>query len=215
MIKDPERGELWRRCDCGEKKKVKRLMASSNITEEFKKIGFSSFKVDGKPETIKTAYITALDYYKRFNDIRNTKQNSIALLGQPGAGKTHLLTAVSNNLIAKGIGVLYFPWKEGFDDLKSDFSIIKSKISRMERAEVLFLDDVFKGRTEVTDFQLETLFGVVNYRYLNHLPILVSSERTFDEMMDIDEAIGSRLFERCKDFTVIYKGRELNHRLHG
>ncbi|WP_412104701.1 MULTISPECIES: AAA family ATPase [Viridibacillus] len=30
-------------------------------------------------------------------DIKGIRQNSIALIGQPGVGKTHLLMAVANN----------------------------------------------------------------------------------------------------------------------
>ena len=191
-------------------------MSASNITEDFKKIGFGTFDVNKVHpralETAKEAFKKSMEYYKRFDEIKSLRSNSIALLGQSGAGKTHLLIAISNNLLRKSVEVLYFPYKEGFDDLKKNFDELERKINRMQNAQVLFIDDLFKGRTQVTDFQIETMFGVINYRYLNHLPILVSSEKTFDMMIDIDEAIASRLYEMSKDFKVIYKGKELNYR---
>jgi len=58
---------------------------------------------------------------------------------------------------------------------------------------------------------------VINYRYLNHLPVMVSSELTVDELCDIDEALGTRIYQMCQDFTVVIKGdrKQLNHRLVG
>ena len=158
----------------------------------------------------------ALRYLKHFSDIRKTRRNSIALLGQPGAGKTHLLMAISNILMQKGIAVQYFPWVEGMNDLKSDWDELERKVHRMQTVDVLYLDDLFKGRERPTPFQLEQLYAVVNYRYLNHLPILVSAERDFEVLMSNeygDEALGSRLYEMCRDYTTVLSGRHLNHRL--
>lgn len=76
-------------------------MAASGITEEFEKLLFGNFITDGKPDMIKDAYECAVEYYKDFQKIKGERQNSIALLGQPGSGKTHLLTAIMNNLIKK------------------------------------------------------------------------------------------------------------------
>ncbi len=138
----------------------------------------------------------------------------MALLGRPGCGKTHLLMAVSNNLIQKGVEVVYFPWVEGFNELKSDFDRVEERINRLQRAEVLYIDDMFKGRKEPTDFQKEQLFAIINFRYLENKPILVSSEKSIAEMCEFDEAIGSRINEMCRDYKVtIAGGIELNYRL--
>src|SRR5579875_3366708 len=179
---------------------------------------FGSFILDGKPEVIKEAHQCAVDYYKAFDQIKDQRCNSISLLDQPGAGKTHLLTALANNLIIKKqVSVLYFPFVEGFNDLKDDFDLLEEKLTKMKRISVLFIDDLFKGRQYPTDFQIEQMFAVINYRYRNHKPIMVSSEKTVDELCDIDEALGTRIYQMCKDFTVIIKGdrKILNHRLVG
>lgn len=218
-IEQRERGDVWIRCDCVEWRKAQRLMKSSEITDEFKKLGFQNFKTDGKPQIIKDAYACALNYFQSFKDIVEQRQNSIALLGQPGAGKTHLLTAVSNNFIRKlHIPVLYFPFVEGFNDLKDDFDKLEEKLERMKRIDVLFIDDLFKpanGKPRATDWQVEQVYAVINHRYLNYKPIMVSSELDIDQLCDIDEALGTRIYEMCRDYCVVIKGdrRELNHRL--
>ncbi|MFD2746968.1 hypothetical protein ACFSTH_11710 [Paenibacillus yanchengensis] len=73
---------------------------------------------------------------------------------------------------------------------------------------------MFKGRKEPTTFQLEQLFGLVNHRYLNNKPLLISSEKSISQICEFDEAIGSRINEMCRNYRVILSGsQELNYRL--
>lgn len=159
-------------------------------------------------------------YYEKFNSIKSTRHNSIYLCGQPGAGKTHLLIAVANSMIQKrNIDVLYFPYVDGFGDLKDDFSLLEKKLARMKEAEVLFIDDLFKPAREgirATDWQVEQMYNVINHRYLNHMPVMISSELNPRELLSVDEALGSRILEMAKGYTtVIPKDHNLNHRLEG
>ncbi|MCY8103387.1 ATP-binding protein [Bacillus mojavensis] len=213
--------EVWVRCKCIERRRIRKLMNSSDITAEFEKLKFKNFTTEGKPAVVKDAYDTAVEYYKDFDSIRGTRSNSIALLGQPGSGKTHLLTAISNKLIkSKNIAVQYFPYVEGFNDLKDDFDKLEEKLNRMKEIEVLFIDDLFKpmnGKPRATDWQVEQTYSVINYRYLNHKPVLISSELDIEKLVEIDEALGTRIYEMCADYCVIIKGDRmlLNHRLAG
>ncbi|MEH7716140.1 ATP-binding protein [Bacillus velezensis] len=220
----PDKAREWKttfskQCECVKRKKNARLMKASGITEEFEKLLFGNFIKDGKPDMIKDAYECAVEYYKDFPNVMGKRSNSIALLGQPGSGKTHLLTAIMNNLIKKkSIYCMYFPYVEGMGDLRNDFDQLETKLDAMRKAEVLFIDDLFKpvkGEPRATDWQVEQIQSVVNYRYLNHKPLLISSELDTGEILDIDEALGSRIHQMCRDYTVIIKGdrMQLNHRL--
>jgi DNA replication protein DnaC len=154
-----------------------------------------------------------MSYIARFDNIKGQRQNSIALLGKSGAGKTHLLSAIANELIDRGVPILYFPFVEGFNEIKDDFEMLESRINKMQKIDVLFIDDMFKGRKEPTQFQIEQMFAVINYRYINHLPMLISSEKTINDLIQIDEALGSRIYEMCKDYMVELKGDKLNYRM--
>ncbi|MGO4890325.1 ATP-binding protein [Anaerobacillus sp. MEB173] len=208
--------EVWTRCNCIALKRVEKLMKSSEITSEFRKMSFGSFLTGGKHPLIVAMYVCAMDYYKDFDHVQKNRQNSVALLGQPGSGKTHLLTAIANNLIQKKhLGVLYFPYVEGFNDLRDDFEALEEKLGKMKKVDVLFIDDLFKKGS--TEWEIKQMYAVINHRYLNHKPIMISSELDVDGLCEVDEALGTRICEMCKDYTVVVKGdrKVLNHRLEG
>lgn len=190
-------------------------------------MGFGNFNVEGKSPVIIDSRDCAMEYFTNYDSIKESRTNSIALLGQPGAGKTHLLTAVANNFIQKKvIPVLYFPYVEGFNDLRDDFEKLEVKLQRMKEVDVLFIDDLFKPvnirtregivqKPQATEWELKQLFSVINYRYLNHKPIMISSELDIDKMLDLDEALATRIAEMCENYMVVIKGdkKSLNHRL--
>lgn len=205
--------QVWKECEC-RKDHINRIMSSSRITDEFRKKSFANFDCNGRPGIVSNAYECAKGYTEDFPDIRDTPQNGLALLGRSGCGKTHLTMAAANELIAKGVAVVYFPWVEGFNELKNDLSQLDVNVRRLQQAKVLFIDDMFKGREKPTAFQLEQLFAIINDRYLNKRPVIISSERTIAEMCEFDEAVASRINEMCRDYKVtLTGGLELNYRL--
>lgn len=215
----PVKQESWEWCSCYLQK---RTLSASKITDDFKEKGFKNFVADGRPEIVKVMLETAKDYTKKFESIRNERRNSIAFLGNPGVGKTHLLMAACNNLMYQNIPVIYFPWVEGWNEIKDDFDLLNKRVNMLKECELLFIDDLFKGRPMdeygrggPTAFQLEQLFGIVNYRYLEKKPIMISSEWSFEKIVKVDEGIGSRLVQMCKDYTVEVSGDpfQLNYRL--
>ena len=197
---------------------IQRKVKAAQITDEFKRKTFRSFETEDRPEAIIKAYKVAQSYVMAFMKIRDEKQNSIALLGNPGSGKTHLLAAVANNLLSKGIEVFYFPWVEGIKELtNAEKGQVQEILHRMQRCEVLFLDDLFKGRGKPTEFQFEIAWSALNYRYLNNKPILVSTERSLSDLVDIDEAMGSRIGEVTRNYRSVINGdrKEMNYRILG
>ncbi|MGE7722569.1 DnaA ATPase domain-containing protein, partial [Bacillus velezensis] len=156
----PDKAREWKttyskQCKCVKRKKIARLMEASGITEEFEMLLFGNFITDGKPDMIKDAYECAMEYFKDFQKVKGERSNSIALLGQPGSGKTHLLTAIMNNLIKKkSVYCMYFPYVEGMGNLRDNFDQLESKLDAMRKADVLFIDDLFKpvkGEPRATD----------------------------------------------------------------
>ena len=137
------------------------------------------------------------------------------LCGQVGSGKTHLALATALNLIDRHNLVVYMSYRDVVTDIKQnmlDAEYYKKKLSKYQRCQVLLIDDLYKGK--VTESDLNIMFEIVNYRYLDYLPIIISTEYAIDILLSFDEAIGSRIYEMCKEYIVqIPKNIKNNYRL--
>lgn len=137
------------------------------------------------------------------------------LCGQVGSGKTHLSVALALNFLNKAIKVVYMPYRDKITSLKQnmlDDEYYKKLVWKYQTCEVLLIDDLFKGK--INDSDINIMFEIINYRYLNQLPIIVSTEFTVEKLLTFDEAIGSRIYEMCKDYIVeVEKNKDNNYRL--
>lgn len=134
-------------CECTERKQYQRILERSGISDKFKRISFKEFET--KIEWQKTAKGMAISYVKKFEDIEKQRNNSIAFLGNCGAGKTHLSIAIANNLMSKNIAVLYMPYREAITHIKqivTDDEAYNKEISRYKNARVLLIDDFAKRK---------------------------------------------------------------------
>lgn len=200
-------------CKCLEMDKVNRLWRSSGINTEDLDKSFKNFETWNKKS--KEMKDKATNYYMRFNNIKSERRNSIMFCGNPGSGKTHMALALANNFLKKnGIRVVYMPYRDIIGKLKRnmiDEEYYKSTLGKYQSAELLLIDDLFKGKINETDINI--MFELINHRYLNRLPMIISTEFTVEKLLSFDEAIGSRLYEMSKDFIVEIEGTENNYRL--
>lgn len=199
-------------CKCQELEINKRQWKRSGINPEQSKQTFGNFETWN--DSSKIAKETAVSFYKAFSSIKSTRKNSVMFCGQVGSGKTHLSIALALNLMKKNIKVVYLPYRDVITSIKQnmlDAEYYKKSIGKYQMAEVLLIDDLYKGKILESDINI--MFEIINYRYLNQLPIIVSSEFTTERMLNFDEGVGSRIYEMCKDYIVQIEGQENNYRL--
>lgn len=143
--------------------------------------------------------------------------------GQSGAGKTHLCTAICREFLLAGRNVSYMLWRDDVIKIKgavTDSEEYAKLIDKYKRVDVLYIDDLFKtGKAadnivqKPTAADINVAFEIINYRYNNQeLITIISSELTEDELFDIDEAVGGRIYERAKSLSIA-KDRKRNYRL--
>ncbi|MCC5911421.1 MAG: ATP-binding protein [Clostridiaceae bacterium] len=207
-------GNRARPCRCKEAKDYQRILEKSGISTAFQQKTFSNFHTTQKPPIVKKAKEMAISYVEDFTKIKEERHNSIALVGQVGSGKSHITIAIANGLMQQHVGVLYMQYREAITALKQnmlDEAYYQREMSRYKRAPVLLIDDLYKGK--ITNSDLNIIFEIINYRYLNNYPILISSEYTVEKLLEFDEAIGSRIIEMCKGRIIEFQGQGLNHRL--
>lgn len=206
--------EYAKPCKCKEMKEAKERLLESGISEEDLNKGFNDFKTFNE-DGLQNAKDKAISYYSNFEKIKGNRINSILLSGASGRGKTTLGFAVANNLMKrKSTSVLYMPYREEITALKQliiDEAQYNSKMNKFKNASVLFIDDLFKGR--ITESDLNIAYEIINFRYIAKLPMIVSTEKTMDELMAFDEAVAGRIIEMSKDYIITF-GKEIpNYRL--
>ncbi|RGT26575.1 ATP-binding protein [Thomasclavelia ramosa] len=135
------------------------------------------------------------------------------MLGQSGAGKTHLCSVVARNYLSKNREVKYIVWDEYIRNLKNElYGDDYKAIDKVKMADVLYIDDFFKGKISETDKTLA--FDIINYRYNNSLVTIISSELLLQELIDVDAAIAGRIKQMAADYIVqIAYDDERNYRL--
>lgn len=205
-----------RNCECLEAFLAKDMLQRSGISEEFQKKGFKNFDDRGM-DVLKKAKAIGLQYCKDFPEIRRTRRNSILYQGQVGSGKTHLSMAICNNIMTvHKVGCFYMSYREEITKIKqsvTDSLNYEYAVRRFKNAPVLMIDDLLKGKNSEADVNI--LFEIINHRYLNNLPMVISTEKTTDELLDFDEGTMSRVIEMARGHQIEIIGREYNYRLYG
>ena len=218
--------ETIRDCHCMEVRNSIALMKKSGLENVITKYTFNK-------------YLTENDWQK---EIKNKALEYIKddlpywwyIGGAVGAGKTHICTAIARHFIAKGIATKYMMWKEEVKQLKScvnDEQVYNEKISKIKDVPVLYIDDLFKPTRDretgnmlnPTAADINIAYEIINYRYNQpKLRTIISSELTLWEIVSIDEATGSRIFEKVCGATGkpkyqinIKKDPSKNYRLRG
>ena len=88
---------------------------------------------------------------------------------------------------------------------------VSNYLDDIKQVEVLYIDELLK---KYNDTDLKYIIEIINYRYTNNLKTIISSERTIDELLEIDEATFGRVIEKADKFIInIPKDKKKNYRL--
>lgn len=212
FFRDETGHERARDCECAAKLNAMRLVRASGLNEEDTKLKISDYKVENDAQ--KRCVSIVADFMRVSKGIRFDTSNSMLLSGKPGKGKTMLAIVTMNHLLNQGDKVLYVSYRDKIMEIKQrvlDREYYQSEMQKLKDIEVLIIDDLFKGK--ITEADINIVMELINYRYQKRKAIVVSTEKTIDELTDIDEALGSRIVQMCKGHIVIFDDSIPNYRL--
>jgi DNA replication protein DnaC len=116
----------------------------------------------------------------------------LLIMGNFGCGKTHLAAAIANFAVGMGVPTLFLTVPDLLDTLRFAYDAeeitFEQRFEEIRNAALLVLDDF--GTQNATDWAQEKLFQIINYRYINHLPLVVTTNLLLDQ---IEARIRSRL----------------------
>ncbi len=130
----------------------------------------------------------------------------LVLQGQNGCGKTHLASAVANRALQRGLSVFFAVVPDLLDYLRASFApgreLPYDELFHLVRnADLLVLDDF--GAQSATPWAQEKLYQVVNYRHLAGLPTIVTTDRSWDDLLAVNPRIVARIADPRAGVNVV------------
>jgi DNA replication protein DnaC len=174
---------------------VRERLYSLSRLHELKGLTFETFEPRGRKglgemqsNSLEMAFNQAQHYARSLN-------GWLLLRGGYGCGKTHLAASIANFAVDMGVPTLFLTVPDLLDMLRfsydSDDITFEQRFNEIRNASLLVLDDF--GTQNATGWAQEKLFQIINYRYINKLPLVVTTNLSLDE---IDARVRSRLSDR-------------------
>lgn len=209
------------RCPCRLQARSEGILDRAQIPLNYRNASFENFVLPSDNPIANAALgkvmVNVKSYAREFPAL---SKPGLLLLGDPGAGKTHLAVAALRMLIQRGFEGVFYNYQGLLDQIRSgwDPSMQFSSRDALQRAldtEILLLDDI--GAHRVTEFVEDTVTSIITHRcdsnkatiITTNLPdpdvggtILERSAGKTEYRITLAERIGmrarSRLFEMCR-----------------
>lgn len=195
-------------CKCMDTRRSLSAIKRSGLSSLLERYTFDTWQATNKWQQ------QALTMAKKY--IQNPGGNWFMMTGNPGSGKTHLCTALCGGLMISGTRVQYMLWRDVATLAKAVVNNAEEYqriVAPIKTVPTLYIDDLFKagkderGQAKVTQGDINLAFEIINYRYNDSRKLtIISSELSIGSILGLDEAVGSRIYERTKDFYIPLDG---------
>jgi DNA replication protein DnaC len=174
-------------CSCRQKEAsqavYQKLYRLSNL-DAFTHMTFESFNTQphvgiGAQQLI--SLTSALNHATQF---AKSLKGWLLLMGGYGTGKTHLAAGVANFAVSLGVPTLFLTVPDLLDWLRFSYdspeSNFEERFEEIRNIKLLVLDDL--GTQNATPWAEEKLFQILNYRYVNKLPTVLTTNQKLGEI---------------------------------
>lgn len=168
----------------------RQLYAISRL-DELNHLTFDNFEPRGRiglPARQADSLEAAFNHSQQF---AQKMEGWLLLEGGYGSGKTHLAAAIANFATSVGLPAIFITVPDLLDELRFSYSSedgFEERFEQIRQAPLLILDDF--GTQNATEWAQEKLFQILNHRYINRLPLVVTTNLALDQ---IEGRIRSRL----------------------
>ncbi len=187
------------------------FLAATRIPPRYEHCSLATFEPGNS--SLSAGLEKAMNYCAGYPHLGEDEGLGLLLSGSNGVGKTHLAVAVLRELVTgKGVRGRFWDFHELIREIKNSYDP-ETKTSELQVLEpvvemdVLLLDDL--GAWKMTDWMNDTLFYILNSRYLAKRPTIITTNYHDADMETVKKAD----FHQRKEFFVDRVGLRLRSRL--
>lgn len=184
--------------------RIDRILGKSGIKKRFRNRTFANFKTDTpeRARCFKIAQRYADTFPERYNN-----GDGLYIEGTNGTGKTHLAAAIALQLICDGIPVICKTSSDLLLDIKKAYDSKEVSESRVldvyKTVDLLIIDDL--GKEQCSDWSMSTLYSILNDRYEDMKPTIVTTNYGADALIN---ALTPRGYDNSKIVAIISRLKE-------
>ena len=230
-------------CDCTADDRVGRALARARVPDRYRHCDFENFETDNEIEgasaeqlkawsrSLSQARLIVKRFAEEFIPLRGEEsQPGLLLMGNCGAGKTHLAVSALKEIVLRGHSGIFYDYRELLKEIQDSYNP-ESQATEMtvlepvRRADFFVLDDL--GSSKPSHWALETVGHILNARYNENRVTLITTNykdseqpagaaassaprpasiraAAMDESLSqrIGERIRSRLYEMCRTVEI-------------
>lgn len=184
----PHFAKLWP-CQCTLRKREQKQAEQRLLISNLEQFGNHTFETFEPTAGTDDAYEAAIAF-------ADDPQGWLFLHGGCGVGKTHLAVAAAKEISEHNSNVIFSVVPDLLDHLRAAFDpgagvAYDERFYAFRNAFLLVLDDL--GTENTTPWAREKLFQIINHRYNERLPTIITSNQ---DLTKLDERVVSRLLDR-------------------
>ena len=186
-----------------EKENISRMQTIGIQDDAYRKWTFAMD--DGQQPNMEIAHI----YADHFADDFLKTGSGFLFWGNVGRGKTFTAACIANQLIENNIPVMMTSFAKIVDDVFS----VKDKaeyFKEFSRYKLLIIDDL--GTERDTDYAMEQVYKVIDDRYKNNLPMIITTNLSVNDLKNPKKVEYSRIYDRILEKCTPIEFRGKNYR---
>lgn len=165
------------------RQKIEAILGRSGIKKRYLSRSFENFIVN---DVNRKAYEIAKSYVDDWQNNRD-KGEGLYFEGTCGTGKTHLAVAIAMKLINQGVPVICKTSIDLLASIKQSYerdSTVNEEdiIEAYNTVDLLVIDDL--GKERATEWSVPILYRIINDRYENMLPTVITTNYNTDDLID-------------------------------
>jgi DNA replication protein DnaC len=169
------------------------MMTAEERKQRYKFAGIPERYLDAKSEQTQAI----------LDKLRDNK--NVFIYGAAGSGKTYTACAVAKKVIDKGQGVIFVNIVDLFQKIYSLQNTVNGELEyerqKLLETDLLILDDI--AAEKPSDYTMSFLYGIINHRYNNRKPTVLTSNLSFAEL--VKGGYDERIIRRIKENVAVVK----------